>query len=99
MKTRLPYSRFCYSTLGNVYKMQCHVFGVMAFGKAVYVFVDLMEYPHDANLHMSCLLYVLSQLKDHMPRDMHVQVRCPCPPTTLHCNSLRHWQNFSWTIR
>jgi hypothetical protein len=52
--------------------MQCHVTGVIVHGYKTYHFVDLMQYSHDSNLMLNCLLFAMQQ---HRPWPMNLKIQ------------------------
>ena len=82
-KTNLPYLRKSSKSTSGLYRLRTHLTGVIDhtrsdYGKQVYVFVDILQYPHDSNLTISIINRVLSSHMEsnngELPPVLYVQM-------------------------
>ena len=85
-KTNLPQTQMISKSVSSLWKLRTHVTGVLLHtkcphGKIAYVFVDLLQYPHDSNLTVTVLLKVLRSYVDMhemLPDKLYLQMDNTC---------------------
>lgn len=82
-KTNLPCLRKAAKSTSNLFRVRTHLTGVLDhtrtdYGKKVYVFLDILQWPHDSNLTTSIIHQVLFQhMKSNagiLPSVLYVQM-------------------------
>lgn len=82
-KTNLPYLRKASKSTSSLFRLRTHLTGVLdhtrcEYGKQVFVFVDILQWPHDSNLTISILNRVLVLHMDRnngqLPPVLYVQM-------------------------
>ena len=71
-KTNLPYSRIISKSTSGLWRLRTHVTGALLHtkspnGKLAYAFIDLLQWPHDSNLTITTIVYVLLKYIENTP--------------------------------
>ena len=53
--------------------MKTHITGCIEHGENTSFFLDLLQWPHDPNLVLSCMVRVLCNKRDRLPPKLYVQ--------------------------
>ena len=75
-KTNLPHFARVTKATQNLWTLRTHLTGVMVHGKGNFGFFDFLQWPHDCNLTLSCLLETLSRLaqEGNLPVRLMIQM-------------------------
>ena len=80
-KTHLPNTKLIAKSTSSLWRLRTHVTGAIvhtkaSFGKLVYCFVDLLQFPHDSNLTLTVIVNVLSDFarNNHFPEVLYIQM-------------------------
>lgn len=80
-KTNLPSTKLIAKSTAALWRLRTHVTGIFLHtkspcGKLAYVYVDLLQYPHDSNLTLTLLLNTIVNYKDNhqLPSTLHIQM-------------------------
>ena len=80
-KTNLPNTKVISKSTSGLWRLRTHITGALLHtkspsGKLAFVFIDLLQWPHDSNLTITVLVNVLLEYsKDHsLPETLHLQL-------------------------
>ena len=80
-KTNLPNTKLIAKSTAALWRLRTHVTGILLHtkspcGKLAYVYVDLLQYPHDSNLTLTLLLNTIVNYKDNhqLPSTLYIQM-------------------------
>lgn len=75
-KTNLPHFARVTKATQNLWTLRTHLTGVMVHGKGNYGFFDFLQWSHDCNLTLSCLLRTLLALagEGNLPAQLMIQM-------------------------
>ena len=80
-KTNLPNTSMISKSTSSLWHLRTHITGVLVHtqapcGKLAYVFLDLLQWPHDSNLTLTILFKTLHEFqKDHiLPETLYIQM-------------------------
>ena len=84
-KTNLPNTKLIAKSTSSLWRLRTHVTGAIlhtkaSFGKLIYCFVDLVQYPHDSNLTLTVIVNVLTDFarNHHFPEVLYLQMDNTC---------------------
>ena len=80
-KTNLPNTKTISKSTSGLWRLRTHITGALLHtkspcGKLAFVFIDLLQWPHDSNLTITVLCNILSEYsKDHsLPETLQLQL-------------------------
>lgn len=75
-KTNIPHFVRLTKSAQNLWTLRTHLSGVLVHGKGNYGFFDFLQWPHDCNLTITCLLLTLLEItnKSTLPPHLYLQM-------------------------
>ena len=75
-KTNIPHFVRLAKSAQNLWTLRTHLSGVLVHGKGNFGFFDFLQWPHDCNLTITCLLLTLLELtkESALPPHLYLQM-------------------------
>lgn len=75
-KTNIPHFVRLTKSAQNLWTLRTHLSGVLVHGKGNFGYFDFLQWPHDCNLTITCLLLTLMKIasKSSLPPHLYLQM-------------------------
>ncbi len=72
-KTNIPHFIRLTKSAQNLWTLRTHLSGVLVHGKGNFGFIDFLQWPHDCNLTLTCLLLTIMK-ESTLPPHLYLQI-------------------------